>query len=384
MSNNISWIFFAAQAKPTSLRRALAERLAETEPVVIVEQPVSLARDRAYLPLSGRCFAFGKEGNSWRYRPLHFPERLAGMGSIFEALNRKMIQREIDKLLPLQADRIVCYDSPTQYPLAKKFRERKSVYLAVDDRTRTVWGDPIPGEEEAERRLLGKVDQVICVSEPLAQTLKMRSAEEGTPPIFVLPNGYDERIFNSSMDYPEPGFLKDVPRPRVLIAGHVSERIDWDGITAASRLRPDWTWIFVGPADAGMEKKLRVMLDSRALLYPSVPLDSVPAWIRHSDGCAVPYRLNPFTLASSPLKAYEYLAMGASALATRIPSLEKFEDSIYWVRERDGKSYAEGLDQIRRRGRKKPREGKIFFFESETLGKRVEIFRKWVTRSLVS
>jgi hypothetical protein len=82
------------------MRRAIPERLAERETVVIVEQPVSLVRDRVFIPLKGRCIPFGKEGNSWHYRPLHFPEKLPGLGRVFKALNEKFIQKEIDKLLP--------------------------------------------------------------------------------------------------------------------------------------------------------------------------------------------------------------------------------------------------------------------------------------------
>ena len=358
------------------MRKAIAERLAEREAVVIVEQPVSLVHDRAFMPLSGRCLPFGTEGNSWHYHPMHFPEKLPGVGRIFRALNERFIQREIDKLLPPQMDCIVCYDSPSQYSLVKKFRERLSVYLAIDDRTRTVWGDPISGEAEAESRLLGKVDRVVCVSEPLAKTLKSRTPQGRTPPIFILPNGYDERIFDFPMDYPEPGFLKDVSRPRILIAGHVSERIDWDGIAAASQLRPDWTWIFLGPSDRGMEEKVRSLFDSRAILHPSVPLDSVPAWIQHCDACAVPYCLNEFTKASSPLKAIEYLAMGRPVLSTKIPSLNPYGEVIEWVQEGSGGSYASALDRFVSDGRNESRkQERCNSVRSETWKIKAEQFR---------
>ncbi len=62
--------------------------------------------------------------------------------------------------------------------------------------------------------------------------------------------------------------------------------------------------------------------------------------------CAVPYRLNNFTLASSPLKAIEYLAAGAPVLSTEIPALEPFGDVISWVKAGDGKSYAAALDSL--------------------------------------
>lgn len=356
MNGEINWIFFAAQAKPSSMRRAIAERLAERERVVIVEQPVSLVRDRAFMPLKGRCIPFGKEGNSWHYRPLHFPEKLSGMGGIFRALNGKLIQKEIDRLLPPQADRIVCYDSPTQHPLVKKFRERKSVYLAIDDRTLSVSGASIPGELEAERKLLGRVDKVICVSAPLAKTLGARLPKGRSIPLHILPNGYDERLFDPNRIWNEPLNLQPIPHPRVLVTGHLSERIDWKGITDSIRKRPEWTWIFVGPADDGIPEKIKKISKitwqskQNIVWQNQIPIHEIPAWIAHVDACAVPYQLNAFTLASSPLKAIEYLAMGAPVLSTCIPALKSYEKLINWVEEDDGNSYAQALDNVSEKG----------------------------------
>lgn len=356
MKENISWIFLAAQAKPSSMRRAVAERLAEKERVVIVEQPVSLVRDRTFMPLSERCLPLGTEGNSWIYRPMHFPEKLHGLGRIFKAFNEKLIQREIDKLLPPQMGRIVCYDSPTQYPLVKKFRERQSVYLAIDDRTLTVWGDPISGEAEAERKLLGRVDKVICVSAPLAETLRARLPKGRSIAFHILPNGYDERIFDPKRIWNEPLNLQPIAHPRVLVTGHMSERIDWKGIADSIKKRPEWTWIFVGPADDGIPEKIekisKITGQSKQNIVwrNQVPIHEIPAWIAHADACAVPYRLNPFTLASSPLKAIEYLAMGAPVLSTRIPALKSYEKLINWVEEDEGNSYAQALDNVSEKG----------------------------------
>jgi glycosyltransferase involved in cell wall biosynthesis len=160
----------------------------------------------------------------------------------------------------------------------------------------------------------------------------------------VLQNGYDERVFNSEADYNEPEFLKQVPHPRLLVTGYVSERIDWTGVAKASQLRPQWSWVFVGPAADGLPQKIREVLGTRGICHAQIALAEVPAWIRHSDACAVPYRLNDFTCASSPLKAIEYLAMGTPVLSTRVPSLERYGDVILWVDEGDATSYAQALD----------------------------------------
>jgi len=73
----------------------------------------------------------------------------------------------------------------------------------------------------------------------------------------------------------------------------------------------------------------------------------MPALISHCDACAVPYRLNAFTLASNPLKGVEYLAMGAPVLSTRIPALQRYGPVIQWVEQGNGESYARALDNLK-------------------------------------
>ncbi len=153
--------------------------------------------------------------------------------------------------------------------------------------------------------------------------------------------------------------LAGVPRPRVLVTGHISERIDWPGIIGALSERPEWSWVLAGPADEGMQDKVAAVTandnarlgTAKLVLLPSVAVEHVPGLIQHCDACAVPYRLNPFTLASSPLKAVEYLAMGAPVRVLESLSLNPYGHVIHWVEPGVGASYAKALDSIRREGR---------------------------------
>jgi len=379
MKNVYSWIFFAAGANVTSIRRALAERITKAEQVIVVDRPVSVLRDRKALLLKARCNHLLGVEDCWEYRPLHYPERLPGIGRGLKLLNRRHIQRELNQLLLPNAKRIVCYDSPTQEYLAGKLGEDLSIYLAIDDLTITVTGESIKGELDAERKLLPKVHLVICISDVLAQRLRERSPSSEKPPIRVLPNGYDERIFNPNGNYPEPNVLLRIPRPRILVAGHISERIDWDGIIGASQLRTPWTWVFVGPADQGVQEKIQRDLGVHGYYHPPIPLTEVPAWISHCDACVVPYRLNPFTRASHPLKAIEYLAMGAVVLSTRIPSLERYDGAIEWVNEGDGESYARALDDlVNQAGNQEIRELRRRAVSGDSWGVRLNQFREIV------
>lgn len=348
---------FTSDRHPTTLRTVLGVRLAETNPVVIIEAPVSVLRTRSIPSLQRRLSHIGQSKSGWRYHPLHFPQRIPGLWTTMRAFNRALLRWDLNRLIPESATRIACYDSPGQYHLVRKLGEHMSFYNAIDDRTRTVWGEPIVGELEAEKLLLGKVDAVVCVSEFLAETLKARTPARRDLPIYVLPNGYDDHLFDPGRNYERPYILADVAKPNILVAGHVSERIDWDGIAAAVRARPEWTWVFVGPAAEGMPEKIDWLGRSgipgqnssspRLLWKHPVPTEQMPALISHFDVCAVPYRLNPFTLASSPLKGVEYLAMGAPVLSTRVPALQRYGAAIEWVEQGDGESYARALDNIK-------------------------------------
>jgi len=378
---DISWVIFGGGSKPTSFRRILAEYLDESSSIILVTKSISALR-RPHLLFSERKICVS--GQVKEYRPLHTPERIPGLRRFLQSLNHKRFLREIGSFCQ-KPPAVVCYDSPTQFPLVKQLGEKLSIYLAVDDRTLTVEGEGIPGELEAEKILLSRVDMVICISQVLAARLRTRIPSGITLPIHALPNGYDKKIFNIEREYPEPPFLVGVPRPRILVAGHISQRIDWDGLLSVARARPKWMWVFLGPADEGMKERIARKFAKRGFYHPPVLVNDVPAWISHCDASAVPYRLNPFTLASHPLKAMEYLAMGKPLLSTRVPSLEGYDGVVEWVEEGVGKSYAQALDRILRQdGNPEIETMRMRAVADDSWDARVDQFRKIVLEGLNS
>jgi len=242
--------------------------------------------------------------------------------------------------------------------LVGNLAETKRIYLAIDDRTVTLAGIPIHGALAAEKRLLARVDEVVCVSEQLKITLLARLPAERPISIHVVSNGYNEKLFDPGLTYARPlafGVLAPTARI-VLVPGHISDRIDWQGVEAVLPLRPDWTWVFVGPMDEAARPEIEAIYarhgKHRVVILPPAQLTEIPAYIAHSDICAIPYRLNNFTRASSPLKAFEYLAMGSPVLSTRVPSLAAYGNAIEWVDEGRGDSYAAAIDNILGQGNK--------------------------------
>ena len=147
----LHWLFFADDQRPMSMRMVLAMRLAESDPVVIIESAVSVRRTRRIPRLKHRVSRIAQAKAGWHYHPLHFPEGIPGFSGMMKSMNCRQLQRELQQIVPEGGMRIACYDSPSQYYLAGTLGEHRSIYLAVDDRTRTVWGEPISGEIESEK-----------------------------------------------------------------------------------------------------------------------------------------------------------------------------------------------------------------------------------------
>ena len=115
-----SWLMFANPKNPTSLRLVLGMRLAESDPVVIAEPSISVLRTHSIPSMRRRSWPIVRTKAGWRYRPLHFPERVPGLSSSVRSLNRLLFRRELSRLIPEGTMRIACYDSPGQRSITSR------------------------------------------------------------------------------------------------------------------------------------------------------------------------------------------------------------------------------------------------------------------------
>jgi len=77
------------------------------------------------------------------------------------------------------------------------------------------------------------------------------------------------------------------------------------------------------------------------------PYASLPAYLRVFDVATIPFRLGPITMATSPLKLYEYFAGGRPVVTTPLPEcLVHPEVHVAWTAD----EFADALDVARREG----------------------------------
>jgi glycosyltransferase involved in cell wall biosynthesis len=208
---------------------------------------------------------------------------------------------------------------PTWAPIVESFGHARRIYHCVDEYSSNPGVDP-DRILRLERRLLESTDMVWAVSNPLAERLA-----KVHPNVRLLPNVADVSRFAAAR---EARLTSDLPlslaRPIVLYLGNLaSYKVDLTLLERLARMRPDWSWVLVGPVGRGDPKTSLESLLALPQVHclGEVSRDEAPSYVAASDVCLLPLRRTRSTAGSAPLKIFEYLAAGRPVVSTPIPAV---------------------------------------------------------------
>ncbi|MDQ3805091.1 MAG: glycosyltransferase, partial [Acidobacteriota bacterium] len=141
--------------------------------------------------------------------------------------------------------------------------------------------------------------------------------------------------------------VKQPPRPVIGYVGANPELINWRLIAAVARLRPDWSWAFIGPlrAAGGEMRGLR-----NVRFFGQKPHNELVKYIRDFDVCIIPYRLDEYTATVVPTKLNEYLAVGKPVVSTNLPAVRRFnpEHGVVLASDEQPECFLEAIEEALR------------------------------------
>lgn len=155
-----------------------------------------------------------------------------------------------------------------------------------------------------EIEIFQKADIIFCTSERIYKRIERMS----NLPIHLVRNGYDP-----SMGLHLNTDTTTLSKP---ILGYVGAWAPWIHLSILQRCAQLPTAIVqvIGPE-----------FGSKFITHPTIQfLDNIPhfklnQYIQHFSVCLIPFRINAITLATNPVKAYEYLASGKPVISTALP-----------------------------------------------------------------
>jgi glycosyltransferase involved in cell wall biosynthesis len=184
------------------------------------------------------------------------------------------------------------------------------IYDLIDD-----WATSLGGNwyrPEVERAFIDRADVLTATAPALADRLRELSGRE----VQLVPNAVNSRLFDPSRPYPRP---EDMPGAEwvMIYAGALwGEWFDWELVIRLADAYPEAAVLVIGDY-RGQCPERRPNLHFLGLK----PQRELPAYLAHSDVAIIPWKVNKITLATSPLKVYEYLAMRRPVVAPDLPPL---------------------------------------------------------------
>ena len=132
--------------------------------------------------------------------------------------------------------------------------------------------------------------------------------------------------------------LAAVSEPVLMFIGAVNSWIDIVLLNELAEKRP-YRLVIIGPCyensiDLAVWSSLKEK--DNVLWLGSKPYAELPRYIQHASVLLLPRTMDEHSLASDPLKLYEYLATGKPVVAVGIPAVQKFAGFVYSAGSREG------------------------------------------------
>jgi UDP-galactopyranose mutase len=132
-----------------------------------------------------------------------------------------------------------------------------------------------------------------------------------------FPSSVDREHFaRARRELAQPADQAELPHPRLGFYGVIDERFDIDMLREMADLRPDWSFVMVGPVVKIGEDELPRAANIHYL--GGKTYEQLPAYLSGWDVALMPFAMNESTQFISPTKTPEYLAGGKPVVTTPI------------------------------------------------------------------
>lgn len=169
-----------------------------------------------------------------------------------------------------------------------------------------------------EKQLLRDADLTIATSSWLAELITPRTTH-----CQIVRNAGDYQHFSAA---PTTVFRDHEGRKVIGYIGAIAEWFDLELIEKIALRFGDCLVLLVGNDTTGASARLRHLANVK--LTGEIPYKELPFYVHSFDVCLLPFRIIPLTLATNPVKVYEYLGTGKPVVATSLPETLQFGDLI--------------------------------------------------------
>jgi glycosyltransferase involved in cell wall biosynthesis len=293
----------------------LMSRFARDMAVIFWEEPIEIApNETAFLQVREP-----EDGHSVRVIVPHLPQGMPQDAR--EAALKRLLDAHVASI---HGPLVSWYYTPMMLPFSRDLDTDLTVYDAMDELSKFRFAPTKLLELEAE--LLEKADVVFTGGSSLYEAKKDRHDN-----VHCFPSSVDRTHFIKSRARQfEPADQEDLPRPRLGFYGVIDERFDTELLDAIAAVRPDWSFVMIGPVVKISQDELPKRPNIHYL--GSKTYAELPAYLSGWDVALMPFAMNESTQFISPTKTPEYLAGGKPVVSTPVKDVVRHYGQLQGVK----------------------------------------------------
>ena len=151
----------------------------------------------------------------------------------------------------------------------------------------------------------------------------------------LIPNACEYEYFTKVPD----SIYRDSQGRRVIgYYGAIADWFDLDLVEFVARQHKDCSVLLIGADSVNAKKRLSEL--HNVTFKGEVPYSELPHYLHGFDVCLLPFKVTPLTLATNPVKIYEYLCSGKPIVTVNLPEIAQFEELVYSADSKDDFSAA--------------------------------------------
>ncbi|MFL6736948.1 MAG: glycosyltransferase [Sphingomonas sp.] len=293
----------------------LMSRFSREMPVIYWEEPVDIAaNETAFLQVRE-----AQDAENVRVIVPHLPQGMP------EDAREAALKRLLDAhLASLKGSVIAWYYTPMMLPFSRHIDPAVLVFDVMDELSKFKFA---PAKLlDLEKELIERSDVIFTGGSSLYEAKKDRH-----PNVHCFLSSVDRAHFAKARSKLfDPADQEDLRRPRLGFYGVIDERFDTELLARVAEMRPDWSFVIVGPVVKISEEDLPKRPNIHYLGSKTYAV--LPAYLSGWDVALMPFAMNESTQFISPTKTPEYLAGGKPVVSTPVKDVVRHYGGIEGVK----------------------------------------------------
>lgn len=231
----------------------------------------------------------------------------------------KFLHKSLGQLLSwMESTHLISFvHHPFWFEIAAAVPNSRMIYDCMDHHEG--FGNNNAGLMDLEKRLFQYADLTIVTSTWLSDFVETHAKRN-----ILIRNAGDYEHFSK---VPAQVYHEVQGRPVIGYYGAIAEWFDVDLLKAIATEFPECQVLLIG-ADT-VDAKSRLSEFKNVTFTGEIPYSKLPYYLHAFSVCLLPFKIIPLTLATNPVKVYEYLSAAKPVVSVELPELQQFEHLVY-------------------------------------------------------